>query len=615
MGAFYANEVLTRGAATRNGRDTEAFLSLYRVAASPLALRGVLGNVPLLRPGSPVYNAALPAVTPDSGINDRYRQESDSLALFTHNVINVTDAFSITLGLRYTNETKDYAATYRTIPSAGCAYLESVYGLNPNGNSTLNPGGGAAPAASALCLPWTRTALDVLTASAPHLQSKTENEWSGIATLSYEFSDAFNAYFTYSRGYKAGGFNLDRAYSVDNGTFAGSSIVRCADGSDGSPAQLAGPTGSPVVLAAAPYTCARPGTGGVNGTVIAPDTSFAPELVDAFELGAKGSFFDGDLNVNVALFYQKFTDFQLNTFTGISFVVTSVPEVIAKGVELDANWRATDGLTFNFGAAYNESRYGDDLGSLTQRGSFLFENPNLLFLPGAQLTSAPRWTLTGSMTYEFPIMAGAYLGSFHVDGRWVSDQVTGSNLDPAKTQEAFALFNFRFSACRPRTKASRSSSGPGTCSTSATIRSRSTRRSRAMLRRPWAWARTPPRSRRSARSWASPARWARRFASATDASRMASGGPGRPGRFVSGAAFDGRLESRQHRGGLGFPCVRYVLLLILAGVAGLAAYLATAAVPFEPVAWTPPANPGQTGPFAAKRAIEGRNARRGRPRA
>ncbi len=51
--------------------------------------------------------------------------------------------------------------------------------------------------------------------------------------------------------------------------------------------------------------------------------------------------------------------------------------------------------------------------------------------------------------------------------------------------------------------------------------------------------------------------------------------------------------------------MRYVLLLILAGVAGLAAYLATAAVPFEPVAWTPPANPGQTGPFAANERLKG----------
>jgi outer membrane receptor protein involved in Fe transport len=55
-----------------------------------------------------------------------------------------------------------------------------------------------------------------------------------------------------------------------------------------------------------------------------PDTSFRPETVDSYELGAKYASSNHMFRLNSSLFYQKFEDFQLNTFTGISFVVVSI---------------------------------------------------------------------------------------------------------------------------------------------------------------------------------------------------------------------------------------------------------------------------------------------------
>ena len=441
VGVFYSNETLERETSTVNGADTEAFMSLYRLGASATATRATLATVQVQRPGSPTYLATYGNVNThalNTGLHDYYDQSAESIALFTHNTIKLTDQLKLTLGLRYTSETKDVDATYRTNVNTGCAYLESIYGLNPNGRSTIKVGANSpgATAASVYCLPWTRTALDVLTASAPLHQTKDENEFSGIATLAYEFDENFNAYLSFSRGYKAGGFNLDRYFSVDNGTFAGSSIVRCPDGSDGSPAQtdLLGN----IVTPARPYTCATP------TAVVAPDLSFAPEFVDAFELGAKATLAGGKLQANLAIFHQKFTDYQLNTFTGISFVVTSVPEVLSTGAELDLNWYPDiEGLSINAGLAYANTRYGHDLGDYSTPGSFLYENPNLFYLPGSNLTSAPTWTLTGGVTYEFPIAGGAWRGLAHADARYVTDHRTGSNLDPAKTQVDYLLLNAR----------------------------------------------------------------------------------------------------------------------------------------------------------------------------
>ena len=249
-----------------------------------------------------------------------------------------------------------------------------------------------------MCVPQLRTALDGL----DHVQSREENEFSGVVTFAWQAAQDVNLYATYARGYKAGGFNLDRAFTLS--ALNPGSIV----------------SGTP------------------GGQIVAqPDTSFLPETVDAFEIGAKLRLLDGDLTANVALFHERFENFQLNTYTGISFLVTSVPEVVSKGVELDLSWRTpVEGLTANLGLAYADARYGDDM------AAFVAANPSLFLLPGGQLSNAPKWTVTGALTYEFSVFED-WTGLVHADARYVSDQIGGSNLDPAKTQGDYGIVNLK----------------------------------------------------------------------------------------------------------------------------------------------------------------------------
>ena len=44
-----------------------------------------------------------------------------------------------------------------------------------------------------------------------HVDTKTESKVSGTVVLSWKPTDELLTYASYSRGYKAGGFNLDRA--------------------------------------------------------------------------------------------------------------------------------------------------------------------------------------------------------------------------------------------------------------------------------------------------------------------------------------------------------------------------------------------------------------------
>lgn len=401
VGAFYAHEKLERRANTLFGADFETFLTRYRYNDSDTGIRALLATA---LPGG--FDVADPVWAAGSGNFDTYRQTSESIALFTHNVLSLTDSLTLTAGLRYTSESKDFAAHYDTRRSGaggmtGCEAIERDYGLNPLANPALSD-----PALRALapfiCVPNLRSALDALNASGGHMQSRKENEVSGVLTLAYALSADANVYATYARGYKAGGFNLDRAFTL--GAFDPRSIVSGAPGAQ---------------------------------SVAAPDTSFLPETVDAFELGAKLRLSGGDLTANVALFHERFENFQLNTYTGISFLVTSVPEVVTRGVELDLAWRTpVEGLRVDLGVAYAEARYGEDM------AAFVALNPSLFLLPGNQLSNAPKWTLTGGATYAFALADG-WNALVHADARYVSDQIAGSNLDPAKTQKGHAIVNLK----------------------------------------------------------------------------------------------------------------------------------------------------------------------------
>ena len=74
---------------------------------------------------------------------------------------------------------------------------------------------------------------------------------------------------------------------------------------------------------------------GTSGIVPVNDTSFPGEFVDSYELGMKTTWLGGNLLINGAVFHQEYSDFQLNSFLGTSFVVRSIPEVTSQGVDAE----------------------------------------------------------------------------------------------------------------------------------------------------------------------------------------------------------------------------------------------------------------------------------------
>lgn len=386
VGAFYAHENLDTQTALPTGAAFEPFLSLVASGGTdPIFLSHITG----LAPGT-IYPGGY-------GEDDHHSQVSNSYALFTNETYKVNDVIDLSLGLRYTKDQKDVDSVYKTVGSNGFA--------NGCGAVLSSPAFATLPAASQAAL----VGIGCFTGFSPlfngftNSQSFDDNNTSGTAKAIFHVNDQLMTYLSYGRGYKAGGFNLDRATLATT---------------------VPPPAGQPALPIGYPNA----------------DTSFGAETVDAYELGAKSTLAGGSLLLDGAVFDQKYKDFQLNTFTGIQFVVSSLPKVESRGVDVDAIWSTpVHGLSFQGGVTYADTKI-KDFGTNGALFDANRENDRISF--------APLWSATASDTYAVPL-ASALMLRTNVGVKYNSEYNTGSDLNPAKIQGGYALVNARIGVGAP----------------------------------------------------------------------------------------------------------------------------------------------------------------------
>ena len=428
VGGFYANEKLETRDNLRFGTQYGAFApcrvvnAINPALASPLssgclsaggraALAGAFG------PATPLIFAGLDnlaQINDLGGTGDVYNQKSENFALFTHNIVHITDKLDLTLGLRYTNETKDFNASFgndNVICPQNRALLGSLLGVP----SLAGLAGGII---SLSCQGNSTSELDGVSLA----DTRDEDQFTGTAILSYKATPDLLFYGSYSRGYKAGGFNLDRSALT-----------------------------TPVAF-------------NVN-TLDPTNLQFEEETVDAFEIGAK--YQTRQFGVSVAAFRQEFTNFQLNTFNGSVFLVQNInackddlggadrdnsaatgacasdrtkPGVVAKGVEIEANLSPVRDLTATLGLTYADTSFANNLIG-NEDGTPL--DPALRLLPGDNMSNAPEIVATSSLSWTPPIGDSGMRGLFFVNARMTSDYNTGSDLLYGKEQDGFVVVNGR----------------------------------------------------------------------------------------------------------------------------------------------------------------------------
>jgi len=438
VGGYFANEDLTVSDNLRFGSQYGRFANCRIVSGGGLAALYSPTSPGCLAARPAAFGAASPAIYAAfdrldtmnnvGSTQDIYSQNSRNFAVFTHNIFHVTDAFSITLGGRYTTERKKFNATFgndNTVCTANQAALVpflsvpalaavagGLLGLSCQGNSTAE-----------------------LNGVAIHDRRK-ESEFTGTAVASFKINRDLLTYASYSRGYKAGGFNLDR------------SALK-----------------SPIFPFAAT-------TGGAQALV--GNLQFDPEIVNAFEIGLKYS--SRPFSLNIAAFRQDFKNFQLNTFNGSVFLVQTVNGcntnlngadrdasaatgacaasdvgygVRAQGIEIEASLRPIRDVTVGLGLTYSQTKYRDNL---VGNASGAPLDPALRKLPGDNLSNAPEYVATASFAWTPDIGSSGLSGLFYVDTRLSGDYNTGSDLFPQKEQDGYALVNGRIGLRGPDQK-------------------------------------------------------------------------------------------------------------------------------------------------------------------
>ncbi len=150
-------------------------------------------------------------------------------------------------------------------------------------------------------------------------------------------------------------------------------------------------------------------SGGFNGASLNNPNlpaAFQPENITAYEIGSKNRFLDGRVQLNLAAYYNDFTDLQLQNQFSIPNSTVSASGVLnagaarAYGVEIDAIVRPVPELTLNATAAFVNARFSDY--RFVGRPSTFYPIQNV-DLSGNTLGHTPDFKATAGASYDFVI--------------------------------------------------------------------------------------------------------------------------------------------------------------------------------------------------------------------
>jgi outer membrane receptor protein involved in Fe transport len=147
-----------------------------------------------------------------------------------------------------------------------------------------------------------------------------------------------------------------------------------------------------------------------SGAIIEP--TFAPEYVNAYEVGVKSKWLDDRLQVNLDYFRESYKDIQVSAQIGLAAgnytsAAVNAGGSLSQGVELHAQWLATSNFRIIADVTYLDARYTDFTNAPpTYEQSALKPAPAFQSLNGKPLDFAPDWSGAVTAEYRAPVMGG-----------------------------------------------------------------------------------------------------------------------------------------------------------------------------------------------------------------
>lgn len=340
-----------------------------------------------------------------------FKSSSDLWAIFSQFDYNVTEDFTASLGIRYTQEEKDGQRDMVIIdPLTGKRVQESALVRPPALIPALNAFGlpGLPGNVYALMLGDKFPYLDPLLLGSPTQNipnsiystidehsltgSRTEKSLTPSLTLSYQLSDDTLIYAKGAQGFKSGGFD------------------------------------------------ARSNLGG--------NFEFNEEEVVSYELGSKLTLDEGAAELNIAIFQMKFDDLQTSVFDGqVGFNVENAGKATTSGIELDARWAVADEVTLLGGLGLLDFEWDDFKGAKCFTSTVLVsdnvdETGTSCDLTGETNVLVPDVTANIGIEHATFIFDEFELIT-NLDINYRTEFYTSTDLNPFTMQDAYTKVNLR----------------------------------------------------------------------------------------------------------------------------------------------------------------------------
>lgn len=294
----------------------------------------------------------------------------------------IPDKLTLTGGARYYNESAGmYGGSSSSFSGTVRANCATVSTDPATGLTTCN----YVPLAVA---PTSLTASSVLTSRLAGINPATYTGFIFKGNLTYKFSPTSLAYFTYSEGFRPGGFNRK---GCNNGVAA-----------------------QPAFVAA----CAA-------------NRAYAPDKVKNFEIGAKLGLFDRSLQINLAGYNVDWSDIQIAAFDQNISNQTFVGNLAngrIQGVEGDITARPTDGLTIGVGFSYNDTKIK---GCTSNAIAQLLCSQGVIVPAGTPLALSPKFQGNIRIRYDWEMGEGLkpfVQAGFHHVGSTITSDLANTNI-------------------------------------------------------------------------------------------------------------------------------------------------------------------------------------------
>jgi outer membrane receptor protein involved in Fe transport len=321
-----------------------------------------------------------------------FHQDEDMAAVFGQATWTLGDSARLTLGGRYTDETKSASRTQ--VHHAGGMPLPATdpAGVTPSFLWAANPLFGAF----------------MIEPYAPVNRERDESRFTPSLTVEWQVSDSAMLYAKYVTGFKAGGFDVRSNAHPD------SAVVNALNLRTTPPTDIVGVF------------------------------EYEDEEARSYELGAKTTLGQGRAELNVALYDTDYDDLQTSVFDGaLGFNVANASRASIRGMELDGRWAVGTRVELSASLGYLDFEFDD-----FRFAQCYFNDPRPVTGPGtcdatgARKENTPEWTAALIAAYAHPFASGLSFTA-RPELLYSASYVWSPTLDPVATQDAVTRLNLR----------------------------------------------------------------------------------------------------------------------------------------------------------------------------